>query len=411
MTTSQKITWVFTLVVLLIYPLPQLAIDIYLPSWPSMVQLLHTREASLQNSLTIYILFLGLTQLFYGPLSDKIGRKRTLLIGCGIFLFSSIMALFSSSIVSILLLRALQGIGMGCGFSVASSILSDVFHGKRLAKITTYSAMIYSLSAILAPVAGGFLQNYFGWQANFLAMAIYSLILIILLLLFVFETNSNLDSTALAPSRLYQNYASLFSNRRFLGNVLCLTLVFGITIAFNIIGPFLLQNTLKVSAVMYGKLLLLIGLAYFLGSTINSHLLNFFRVHILIVAGLLIITLASLALLFCGWYGWFNVANVILFTALAIFAGGFVFPNCFANALEIFPGKGVVGAFIGSAGLIGTSGVSIVVTKMHVHDEIHLAYVYLILALLSFGAYFLTKAKKVKLGRYLCKSKLDPLDA
>ena len=178
----------FLLSVLLIYPLPQIAIDIYLPSWPAMVSALHTSRELLQWSLTIYVLFLGMAQLIYGPLSDRFGRKPVLLFGIGVFFISSFMGMFVVSMGQLLVLRAIQGLSIGCGFTVASAILADVFQGNQLAKVTSYSAMIYSISLMFAPFIGGYLQHYIGWQANFGGMALYALILFLLIYLFVFET-------------------------------------------------------------------------------------------------------------------------------------------------------------------------------------------------------------------------------
>ena len=385
------IRWPFILAILLIYPLPQVAIDIYLPSWPAMVNALHTSVPLLQTSLTIYILFLGISQLFYGPCSDRFGRKPVLLIGCSIFLISSVAAIFITSINQLLLLRAVQGIGMGSGFSVASAVLADTFTGKRLAQMTAYSAMVYSLSGILAPLLGGYLQHYIGWQANFFAMAIYALTLIILLYLFVFETNQQPDKSAIQPKSIVKNYLVLLSDFRFTGNVICLMLLYGIMITFSVIGPFILQNVLHVNEINYGKLLLIVGLSYFVGATITSHLLKRFKVHAIIIAGFGIITISSLSLLIASTLHWFTPTSIILFTSLSIFGIGFVFPSCFANALEVFPTKGTSGAFIGSAILIGTSIISVFATYLHIKNEYSLAYIYLTLTIFSILAYLLTR--------------------
>lgn len=98
------------------------------------------------------------------------------------------MGMFVVSMGQLLVLRAIQGLSIGCGFTVASAILADVFQGNQLAKVTSYSAMIYSISLMFAPFIGGYLQHYIGWQANFGGMALYALILFLLIYLFVFET-------------------------------------------------------------------------------------------------------------------------------------------------------------------------------------------------------------------------------
>ncbi len=392
---SKTTSWLFILTILLVYPLPQLAIDIYLPSWTAMTHSIQAAtESLLQLSLTIYILFLGLTQLFYGPCSDRYGRKPILLIGSFIFLVSSIAAMFVTSINELLICRALQGIGMGCGFTVASAILGDIFTGKRLAQMTSYSAMLYSFTVIFAPVIGGYLQHYIGWQANFFVMTSYAFILLVFLYLFVSETNKQPDKTAFTPKKIFKNYLSLLSNFRFIVSVSCLTLAFGFMIVFNIVGPFMLQSILHVTAVAYGQLLLLVGLSYLIGVSINSRLLKKFKPSTLILLGIVMLFIASFGLLISSAFNWFSSASIILFTSLSIFATGFIFPNCFAQALEIFPGQGAASAFIASTGLIGTSLISIIVTHLHVIHEYTLSYIYITLTILCALSYFSLKIAK-----------------
>ena len=393
--SNKQVGWLFILTVLLIYPLPQVAIDIYLPSWPAMLYKLKGTEVLLQMSLTIYILFLGFAQLIYGPLSDRFGRKITLLIGCTIFLFASVACVFVTSIYQLLFLRALQGMGMGCGFAVASAILADIFDGKRLAQMTSYAAMVFSLSVILAPVMGGYLQHYMGWQANFFVMMIYAIFLLVMIYWFVFETNSN-TKQKLLPKKVIKNYFVLLCNFQFLGNVICLSLVYGLMVSFNIVGPFLLQVVLNINEVSYGKLLLLVGLSYFIGATVNGFLLKNFDVHLITMFGLFVIIASSLGLLLAAIAQWFDSVSIIMFTCFSIAGMGLVYPNCFANALSVFEEKGASGAFIGSVILIGVAIIGVVVTRMHVSNEFGLSYIYLTLSILSVVAYSMARMAKNK---------------
>jgi len=387
----KAVSVMFILTVLFVYPLPQIAIDIYLPSWPSLVTIFHTTQSALQSTLSIYILFLGLAQLFYGPCSDKFGRKPTLLFGCSLFVLGSIATMFVTSIWQLMLLRAVQGLGMGCGFAVASAILADTFTGKNLAKMTTYSSMIYSLAVIFAPIFGSYLQYYVGWQATFAAMALYGIILVALLYIFVRETNQRLNYKALSPKVLTKNYLSLLSNKCFAGNVICIAIAYSIMVAFSIISPFLLQGTLHVSIMSYGKLVSLVGISYFMGTTMNSYLLKKFSINFLIITGFVFVFAASVCLAIASIIGWFTSISIILCTCMAVFGIGFIFPNCFSNALEISPEKGVSGALVGSSVLIGTSISAFFVTHAHVNSELGLSVVYFVLAAFSCMAYISSK--------------------
>lgn len=374
----------FIIATLAIFPLPQLAIDVYLPSLPAIAKFMHTSDLLLQLTLTVFIFSLGITQLIYGPSSDRFGRRPVLLIGTIIFLLGSIACTFAQSITQLLVFRTVQGIGMGCGFTIASAIIGESFEGNMLAKMTTFSSMIYSLSPILAPALGGYIQHYMGWQGNFAFLAIFTALLLVVIYFFIPETNKNLNPQAMNIKKLSKIYLHMFRSSKFLGHIGTLTLTFGIMVTFNVVGPFLLQDVLRVPVIMYGQLLLLVGAAYFLGTICNSQLLRYFNTLILITGGLLLMLLSSIMLILSGWFGWFSVTSVMLSTCITMFSAGFVFPNSFAKALEVFSTNlGSASAFIGSAALIGTSLISIIIAHIPNHQEQSIGYMFLIQTMLA----------------------------
>lgn len=383
-------SWLFVLSVLLIYPLPQLALDIYLPSWPSMVSALHTSHQMLQFTLTIYVFFLGAAQLIYGPLSDRFGRKPILLSGISFFFLGSLGCMFSTTIQQLIIFRIIQALGIGCGFTVASSTLADVFRGKLLARITSYSAMVYSLSLILAPLLGGYLQHYIGWHANFMVQAAYAMLLFILIYCFVKETNTNNNRVALSFSRIIKKYCSILKNLSFVYTVICLVFSYGTMIAVNVIGPFLYQNTFHISAINYGQLLLIIGISYFLGATTNNVSLKHYNMNLMIIFGLILMTLSGIGLLSANVLHHFNASLVTGFICLALFALGFIYPNCFAYALDLFSEKGFASALIGSIILIGVSMISAVISHLNISHSDCLILSFCLLAILSIICYSIT---------------------
>ncbi len=381
--SHKNVGMMFVLSILLIYPLPQVAIDIYLPSWPFMINALHTSKFLLQTSLTVYILCLGAAQLVYGPLSDRFGRKPPLLFGIALFFASSFAIQYATTVTQLLILRALQGLGIGCGFTIGSAILADVFAGKKLAKMTSYSAMVYSLSLILAPLVGSYVQHYIGWRANFTLMAVYALVLFCLIVFFVSETAPTKQVAPITLAATARGYFSLLRQGNFIRFVLCLILAYGTMIAFNIIAPFLFQENLHVSVTNYGKLILIVGTAYFIGATINSQLIGRFKIYQLIFTGLILMLLSGIGLLIITLAGLINATSVICLVSITLLSLGFVYPNCFACALDVCTEKGCASALIGSAILIGVSAISLLVSHYNVHPDYCLAISYLILSSLS----------------------------
>lgn len=387
---SKQKSFLFIIVTLSIFMVPQLAIDLYLPGLPQMKSALNTSKYITQISLTIYILAMGISQLIYGPLSDKYGRKPVIVLGVFIFLIASLIVSIAQTGGIMLLGRGLQGIGMGASFTVASAILGDSFEGKQLALMMTLSSMVYALSPLLAPALGGFLTQYFGWRINFYFMTVISIILLISILLFIPETNDQKNPNAVKIAHLIKNYLSMIAHVRFIFYTACLTMAFGMTIAFNVIGPFLLQVVLNVTPFYYGILLLFLGLAYLLGTSANSFSLKWFAIPSLISFGLSLMLVACIALGLSDFVGWFSPASVITWTSLALFGTGFVFPNCLSLALEVFPNNlGSASALIGSCGLIGTSIISNIIAHFQIDNEFKLFIVFSIITLLSLGSFFI----------------------
>ena len=385
---KQVVSVAFVVTVLCIFSLPQIAIDLYLPALPDIQSGLRTTQFLTQLSLPIFMLSNGLTQLIYGPLSERFGRKPIVLMGVFIFLLGSVIVSVSSSIDLFLAGRFIQGLGMGAGFTVANAILVDVFSGKQLAKMITYSSMVYSVSPLLAPVVGGFLAQYFDWQTSFYVMFVLSLLLLVAIWLFVFETHPRDDSYALSLRGLLNNYISILRCLPFIAHVLLLTFSYGVVIVFNIVGPFLLETVLLVQPMTYGFLLLLLGASYLLASTTNSWLLNYLLTSTLIAAGLLIMFIGSCGLLLTGWLGWFSVLSVMLWSMIVVFGSGLIWPNVFTDALSLFSTNvSLVVALLAALVLVGTSVLNVVVGHLHIEGENPLAAVFLLLTGLAFVSF------------------------
>lgn len=157
-------------IVVIIATCSLLGIDIHLASLPFIMKYMHTDKTHMQQSVSIFFLGLGVSMLFYGPLSDKYGRKPIVIIGLIIAAIASFASVFTHNIHSFLLMRLLQGIGCGVCTGLGRSIVADILQGDRLASIGSYFAMFISLSPLIAPALGGYIQHYFGWQMNFIVL-------------------------------------------------------------------------------------------------------------------------------------------------------------------------------------------------------------------------------------------------
>ncbi len=163
-TTSTHSQTFFALLAILIVPLSGLAVDIYAPSLPTISHYFNVNKASAQLSITSYMAGIGLMQLFAGAVSDSYGRKKPFLFATLIFLLATLIIPASQNIYQLISLRFIQGVTVALTIVPMRSVIPDLFEGKELHKWMNYMVMAWSLGPIIAPVIGGYLQQYFGCE-------------------------------------------------------------------------------------------------------------------------------------------------------------------------------------------------------------------------------------------------------
>ncbi|MEI8644925.1 multidrug effflux MFS transporter [Pseudoalteromonas sp. Hal040] len=165
-----------------------LAIDIYLPAFPTIAEQFHASEKQIQQTVAIFMLTVGLGQLIAGPLADKFGRKPVAITGVTIYGLAAFGAYLAPDFASLMMARALQGLGACATFVVAFAIVRDRFGSERGGQIITYLNGIVCFIPALAPILGAWLTVQFGWRMNFLFMAAFALIGLFITLLMYKET-------------------------------------------------------------------------------------------------------------------------------------------------------------------------------------------------------------------------------
>ena len=389
MNTTIKSTTLITFLVLFAIPSSQIAIDIYLPSLPSMTANLHASDTALQLTFTFYLIGLGISQVFYGFLTDKLGRRPILQFGLLVFVIGSIVCIFSKNVLVLNMARLLQGLGGGSVFVVTNAIWSDVFSGEQLVKRVTYGSLTWSLVPILAPALGGVIQQYIGWQANFYVMAIYGLIALILIAMALPETLIKDHKQSLSIRNLFISYLNIILHLRFLCFIGCVIFSWSAVIVFSIVGPFVFQNLLHVSASLYGILVLTVGVAYTIGTFLNGFFLKYYKMLTLLMVGIVLMLISGLMLLAFTLLGWFNIMAILIPTCLLQIAQGFIFANCLSGALNIFStAAGSVSSLFGSVVVLGVTLISATVARVNINSELGLAISYILLGILTLFCFF-----------------------
>ena len=142
-----------------------LSTDIYLPALPKMVESFNTSASLVNLTLIFFFIFYAAGTLFWGPLSDKYGRKRVLLIGLTIYSIASVLCIFSSNVYQLILFRILQSIGCGAATAVSTAIVKDVYTGRRRVTIIALVQSMGMLSPIISPVIGAIIKySFVAWS-------------------------------------------------------------------------------------------------------------------------------------------------------------------------------------------------------------------------------------------------------
>ena len=224
-----------------------LSIDMFLPSLPDLARAYGTDAATAQLTVTLFLAGLAPAQLAWGPLSDRFGRRRTLIAGLGLYAAAGLVCAFAPSIRTLVAARVLQAFGAGSGQVISRAIVRDVYPRDRAARVLALMGTAQALNPILAPIIGGFLHALFGWRSVFFVLAGFGALFLVATTVVVTETNLRPDATALRPTRLAENLGTVLRDPTYLGYVLVVTFMFCGQFAFISGSSFVLIQGLGVA--------------------------------------------------------------------------------------------------------------------------------------------------------------------
>jgi DHA1 family bicyclomycin/chloramphenicol resistance-like MFS transporter len=193
------------------------AIDMYLPALPNIAASLETSTASTQMTLTSFFLAFGLCQIFYGPISDMIGRKPPAFLGLALFVLGSIGCSAAHDVSSLIGFRFVQGAGAACTMAIPRAIIRDLHTGLEATRLMSTLMLVISVSPILAPLIGSALIVPFGWRAVFIAVTATAFVTCVLLYFFLPETRPPEERLPVSLIGMFKGFALLFRDWRFLG--------------------------------------------------------------------------------------------------------------------------------------------------------------------------------------------------
>ena len=341
--------------------------DLYLPSLPSIAAHFAVGAGEAQLTLSVFLVGFAISQLAYGPLSDRFGRRPTVIAGLAIYGLASLACMLATSIEMLIAARLLQAVGACAGVVLGRAVVRDVYGRERAAKVLSYigMAMAMALAPALGPILGGYLEVWFGWRANFFVLVAFGAVTFAAVLWQLPETTRWRDS-ALNLGRLAGNYRGLLRERVYLGYVLVCTFAYAGIFTFISGSSFVLIEVLGLSPERYGLSFAAIVVGYMIGTLASSQLTLRLGLERLVLAGTLFGLAGGTAAAVLSLSGALSVVTVVAPVFVFLIGSGLMLPNALAGALGPFPTMaGAASALLGFIQMTVAAVIGIAVGQLH----------------------------------------------
>ena len=334
-----------------------LCIDMYIPGMLDVQQSLLASAADVQITLSAFLVGYAVGQLFYGPLSDRFGRKTVLISGICLFTFASLGAALSKSIEALIFFRFLHAIGGGAGMVLSRAIIRDIYPSNEVARLISLLAIVTMVGPMIAPIIGGYLVEWQGWRAIMWLLTGLGFVFLVIVSVTIKETHPLENRVMLNFRSTFQAYREVLADRRAFAYIACTATSAGGIFAYISNSPFVFIEIHGMSASTFGYVYAFVIFGIILGAFINTRLVNRVGINRMISYGLFV-RLAGISLLLVT--SMFDVGGVpVLILAFFITMSTSILINANSSAcvLHLFPrlagtASAVIGAIMFGCGAI-----------------------------------------------------------
>ena len=353
-----------TLVILsLLMAFSSISTDIYLPALPAMGIALNAGTGAMEFTLSGYLVGFSLGQFFWGPLSDRIGRRRPIAIGMVLYIIGSIGCAVSRNVETMIAWRAVQAIGACTSVTLARAIVRDLYVGHRAAQMMSTLMIVSALAPMLGPSVGGLVIAVARWQAIFWMLALVGLLTLAALYTLP-ETHPPERRLREPLSRAFATYGWLLRQKRLLGYAGVCGLLYGGIFAYVAGTPFAYITYHHVLPQHYGLLFALGSVGIMTMNLVNVRLVPTFGGDRLLRTGAFGACVMGVAAAVAARTGWGGLIGLVVPLCLFVSCIGLIAANSITGALNLFPAvSGSVSALVGASqfgvGVIGSALVGV----------------------------------------------------
>ena len=308
--------------------------------------------------------------VFWGPASDRYGRRYIMLVGNGILVVGAVGCAFALTFQMLLMFRVIQGIGAATSAVVTSAIIADVYSSDRAVRLYGLMNAVFTIIMAISPILGGVLNTVVGWRGSYGAVAVISIISWGALYFFLPETK--LLTGRIISDKTMVNYRRLLSSSLFLSAAIIPSLFYGCYISFVAVAPFIYMQVFEVGMLMYTLHQGVIVLFFAITSMYSSQIIQLLGKKRALHLALFVAGVGS------GLMFYLNTIGAITF-AMSLFSVGFalLYPTIFASSLEIFPDmKGLASSVIISLRYFICAGITAIVSYFYNGDLLILPIVF-----------------------------------
>jgi len=325
------------------------ALNVFVPSMPAAQKAFGTSYGDIQLTLSVFLVGFAVAQLAFGPLSDRFGRRPTLLVGMLLFSIGTLLCTVATGVVGLAVGRFVQAVGGCAGMTLARSMIRDLYERERSASIMAYVIMAMVIAPMVAPLVGGVIEVAFGWRGGFVLTLVLAVFVTAGTWYLVPETHRG-ERLAASPLDLLRVNIELMRHRQFLSYALSTAFTVANFQSFLGGASYVMITLMGRTPTEYGLYFMTSAAAYMLGNLVAGRYSERLGINRMITVGTLIGLVGGIALAFVHYTVGLDPVTMFGCLAIASIGSGLSMPNGMAGAISVNPRR--LGAASGLAGFL-----------------------------------------------------------